>query len=139
MRSGHVGRRPWQRQVEALGVGHAEALDGLQLRRGLDALRRHHRVDLRGEPDERCGQRTPNGIGVDAADETDVELHDVGGETDDVAERGEPGPHVVHREASAPGPEAFDGLGQDLVVVDRDVFGELEHDPGERDALQRVP
>ena len=90
----------------ALAVGDPEGTEGGELVRGLDAFGDDHGADLAGETDEGGGEGPPGRIGVDAPDQTDVELDDVGPEVEDVAEAGETGARVVDRE---PDPDSRSG------------------------------
>ena len=86
------------------------------------------------EVDERAHQGPEHRVGGDAVDQAAVELDDVRGGHHDVAQRREPGAHVVDRETHAARPQRREGGAQGVVVVDRVVLGELEQDP-----LQRQP
>ena len=137
-----VARRPVARptQQEALAVRHRERLEGIELLARLDPLGDEPQLALDREVAHAGDQRLAGGLGVDAADQVEVDLHEVRGELQDVAEAGVAGAGIVDREADGRS-EPLELAAQSRVVVDLDVLGDLEDDrplDGRQDLAERA-
>ena len=60
-----IGQRAGPGEVEALPPAHAEAPERVELLERLDALGDDHLAGVAAKGDERGGECSPNGIGVD--------------------------------------------------------------------------
>ncbi len=102
-------------------------MDGRALRLGLNALGDHDRAGQGGEVDETGHQRLTGDVGIDAADETRIDLDDVGPKVDEVLEVRDPGPGIVDRQADIRSEPAQRRV-EWRVVVDHHVLRHLEDD-----------
>ena len=91
---------------------------------------------LAGEPDESGGDRPVRGLRVDAADDADVELDDVGRELEDVPQAREARTRVIHRDPDAGSAKHVQRSAEARVVARRCMFRELDHDALGRPSLQ---
>ena len=102
----------------------------------LDALGDDLSADVGCEPDQRRCRSTPRLIARDRADQGDVELDELGGESEDAPQAGEASARIVDGQAHPPCPELADPFLEDVVVLDRRMLGDLDDHPPGRDALQ---
>ena len=113
----------------------AEHCVGLLL--GLDALSQEPATRLRREMTHADDHRLAPEVGVHPAHETDVELHQVGSQFDDVTEVGDSRAGVVHREAHVVA-ERSNRRVQCSVVLDDLVLGDFEDDRAVRMQQHRL-
>jgi hypothetical protein len=93
------------------------------------------------EMEEGDDERLPGEIGIHAAHEADVDLHELWPELDEVIEVRDAGTGIVDREAETRA-ERHEGRPERRVVLDRVVLGDLEDDrprSGRQDRAQLVP
>ena len=124
-----LGQRTGTPDVEPEAVGHAHALEGVELFRGLDRVGDDPRAEVRRERGDRQRERTARAVGVDVARQPAGEADEVRGEIEHAVERAEARARLVDREPDADVAQRRD------VVVERRGLGrprmarELEHDP----------
>ena len=120
----------WRRAPEKISLDalHTERLDGHQLARRLDALGNDPGAGLGREAGQGADERMADGVVLQPADQTAVELDDVGAEGEHVAQAGEAGAGVVDRDAQAIRPQRREDTEQRGVVDDLRVLGELDDD-----------
>src|SRR5205823_13979593 len=107
-----------KRQHVALAPTHAEALQDRQLLRRLDALSNERRSDLVCERDQGRRQCPADGVVVDAVGEGQVELDDVGAQSEDVTEAGEARAGVIDRQPRTAGSYRYERIREAAVVTD---------------------
>jgi len=78
---------------------------------------------------ERRRERVDSGIVFDPAGEAEVQLDDLGRQTKDVAQAGEPRSDVVDGDSGAEGAELTESFDERGVVLDGLVLGELDDQP----------
>jgi len=117
---------------EAVGRWDLPAHQRIPFRRGLDPFGDQggaRRLDVVPQP---CRQCLAGRVRVDVADQSDVQLHEVGLEPQDVPEAGVPGIGVVGRD---PHPRApVDGGTHGRVAQHLDMLGDLDHQRRASDA-----
>src|SRR5487761_1262209 len=128
----------WPAQVVALAVLQAELDKHVQLALRLDTPGHEHGPDVLPEADKSDGQGLAGGVDIDPPRKSDVELDHVRADIEDVAQAGVPRACIIDGDAEAPRPQSRKRLGKCLVVLDADVFGDLEDDALARRALQKV-
>jgi hypothetical protein len=116
-------------QVESLAVMDAQALQGGTLAGVLDAFGDQLGADAVGEQHEAARQGGAGRVDVDVLDQVPVQFDHVRGQVEDVTQRGEPRAGVVDRQADTRPAQPLQRPGQHVVVGDRNVLGQLEHQP----------
>jgi hypothetical protein len=115
-------------KVIARPRGNAEPPQRGDLEGCLDAFGDDGCAGLGGEGDESRGEGPAYGVGVDALGECDIELEDVGADTDQVLQAGVTGAGVVHGDADTSLPVPVQSTEQAVVIGDATVLGEFKHD-----------
>lgn len=113
----------------ALAVWHRQRAEHREFLRGFDPLGDQMNRAFHREVAHPRDERLAGWIGVDPPDETDVELHEVGGKFKDVAEAGVASARVIDCEADGR-PERRELPAERGVVLDIDdgMLGDLERD-----------
>lgn len=91
-----VGCRRRGRQKETLAAPDAKASQRIELLAGLDALGGQPGAYVSGKSHQGTGQRPPDGVGIDALSQCDVQLDDVGPHMKDMPQAREARSGVVH-------------------------------------------
>jgi len=107
---------------------HAQPLHRLVLLGALDTLRDHLGTLIVGEAHHRLDQVLLDEVRVDAVDERNVELDEIGLEVRNGAQAGVPAPGVVDRKAIAAFAQGLQPLAKLRVVLDRRALGDLDDD-----------
>src|SRR5689334_19033740 len=105
-------------QEKALHEVHAQPLHRLVLLRSLNAFGNHLRALIVRESHHRLDEVLLDEVRVDAVDERDVELDEVGLEVRDGTETGIAAPGVVHREAVPTLAERLETLTELRIILD---------------------
>ena len=133
---GELAGRHGTGEAVALAELDAEFAEHVELVVGLDALGDDTRAGLAGEGDDGGDEAATDRVAVDAADDADVELDELGGELEDVDEARVAGTGVVDGEACPGGAQAGERAAQAGIVVDLDVLGQLDHHATGLDRLE---
>src|SRR5437773_11477144 len=115
---GSVEEGGWPRQVEALAVVDAEGAQEREVLVARDALGHDRGSDAFRKPDERRCERLAGRVAGDLLSETQIELHEVGSEPQDVPEVREAGTDVVDRKLGTTLAQRCKRVAQRVVVVE---------------------
>ena len=107
----------------------AHHLQGIDLRRGLDAFGQHPHVEAASHRHHGLHDGAVVGVAGQALDEGAVDLDAIDRQALEVAERGEAGAEVVQREADAHLADAVQGGDGGFGVLEDVGFGDFELDP----------
>ena len=110
---------------EALRERHAHVGEALGVRKGLDALGDHPRVDSRGKEPDHLDERHLGLVGGDSLDDGAVKFEDRRPQLENLLQPRIPGTGVVHRDERALGPDRVDGR-LEIDPLPRGVLGDLQ-------------
>ncbi len=126
-----IGRRGWRRRRPAekiaLAEMRAQADEAGQLGFGLDTLGHNAAADFFGKGQHGFQKRPFDRVGVDAAHQGHVDLHEIGLDLGDGGQAGIAGAHVVHGHAVAGVAVVGQGAVKEVEVLDAVAFGDLQH------------
>ena len=132
-----LGRLRAAEQV-ALTLADAKCLEHGKFACGLDSFCKNGRAGFVTEKDQRGRQCPAGGIAVDIARQTHVELDDVRRQLDDMLQAGIACARIVDGEPKAGLAQGIQCLAQGAIIVDRCVFGHLQHEPFKRQTIQML-